>query len=322
MFPPVLDPASPDNDVLPRWLEAMFAGEFEEAWRHTDRIELVRRRLQGQPGWQRGEHHLIWNGSDWSGKVVLVRCWHGLGDTIQFLRYLPLVRQRAKQVIVQAQPMLLSLVEGTPGIDVLLNGWTNDPDPPHDVEIECMEFPYAFRHTPSDLPAATPYLAVDRLRARGCPVPLAEGFRVGLVWASSSWNTTRSVPLRTLAPFGRVPGVRWYSLQQGPEQAELSHAPFPITSLAPCTTDLADAAAAMLEMDLIISVDTMAAHLGGALGRPTWTLLKHEADWRWMRHRQDSPWYPTMRLFRQPTPGDWHSAIEQMAAALAGIVPT
>src|SRR5579883_1572456 len=182
----------------------MRRGDYEAAWRQTDRIELERReRQQRTPGFQREPHHLVWNGASFDEKVVLIQCWHGLGDTIQFLRYAPLVRQVAKRVIVMAQPMPLSLLDGLDGIDELRNSWTKDPNPPHDVEIEVMELPYAFRHTASGVPCRVPYLPVDKILANSphLPIPANGGRRkIGLIWASSSWDFTRSIPLHTFAP--------------------------------------------------------------------------------------------------------------------------
>ncbi len=299
-------------------MAAMLDGDFEAAWRQTDRIELPRRVAAARGGFARGPEHLVWDGAAFAGARVLVRCEHGLGDTIQFLRYCPRLREQARQVIVKAQPMLLPLLAGMAGIDVLLDAWTCEPEPEHEVAIECMELPYAFRDTPETLPAATPYLPIERIRAGAQPVPIeaGEGCAIGLVWASSAWDRSRSVALAQLAPLGALAGVRFFSLQQGPEAEEIAAAPFAITPLSRFTTGTREAAAAMLKMDLIISVDSMTAHLAGALGRPAWVLLQHAADWRWLRGRADSPWYPTMRLFRQPAPGDWGGAIAQMAAAL------
>ena len=128
---------------------------------------------------------------------------------------------------------------------------------------------------------------------------------------------SRSLRLAELAPLAAISGrIRFFSLQQGPELKELADAPFPIVSLSEHTGELHEAAAALLAMDLVMTVDGMMAHLAGALGRPVWVLLKHEADWRWMDDRADSPWYPTMRLFRQPAPGAWAPVIGQVAAEL------
>lgn len=309
-----------NEDVLTNWLAAMRRGDFEAAWRQTDRIELQRREQQrSSPEFQRAEHHLVWDGSPLDGRVVLIQCWHGLGDTIQFLRYAPVVQSIAKRVIVMAQPMLLSLLQGMHGIDELRNSWTKDPNPPHDVEIEVMELPYAFRHTADALPCRVPYLPVERILSPTPELPIAvNGGRrkVGLVWASSSWDTTRSVPLSLFAALAARTDLSLYSLQQGPELAELKEVAFPIVNLSPHTEDIRDAAAAMLQLDAIVCVDTMAAHLAGALGRPVSLLLQHAADWRWQDERSDCPWYPTMRIYRQPSPGDWAGAVAAMVREL------
>jgi hypothetical protein len=306
-------------DVLPRWLAAMRRGDFEEAWRQTDRIELPRRAAEKRGNFRREPHHLVWNGEPFAGRRVLVRCEHGLGDTIQFARYFPVLRQEASCVIAKVQPALLELFAGMGGIDLLINGWTAEPDPEHDLEIECMELPYAFRSTPGTLPAKVPYLPISRIEdasALRVEWPKNEQ-RIAVVWSASSWDTTRSVSLAQLAPIFRVEGCRFYSLQQGREREEMRTSGFPIEPLSERTEGAREAAAAMLAMDLVIAIDGMPAHLAGALGRPTWVLLQHTADWRWMDTGTSSPWYPTMRLFRQPAPGEWEPAIEQMASALA-----
>ena len=182
-----------------------------------------------------------------------------------------------------------------------------------------MELPYAFRSTPETLPAKVPYLPIARIKdeARELEVQWPEDCRrIGVVWSASSWDTTRSISLAQLAPIFAVKGCRFYSLQQGPERDDVHTSGVPIEALSEQTEGAREAAAAMLEMDLVIAIDGMPAHLAGALGRPTWMLLQHTPDWRWMNAGTHSPWYPTMRLFRQPAPGEWASAIEQMAAAL------
>jgi hypothetical protein len=139
---------------------------------------------------------------------------------------------------------------------------------------------------------------------------------VGLLWAASDWDKRRSIALDVLAPLARVAHVKFYSLQQGPQSEEWRGAPFPIEPLHRHSSDIPAAAAAMHKLDLVITVDSMAAHLAGAFGRPVWVLLRNEADWRWMVERRDSPWYPTMRLFRQPRAGDWAAVAEQVGVEL------
>jgi hypothetical protein len=158
------------GDVLSGWLAAMYAGDFEAAWQQTDRIEIPRRAAESAGNPQPRPEQLVWNGQAFEGKRVLVRCEHGLGDSIQFLRYVPLLRSRAAEVIVKLQPPLLALFSGMAGVDQLINAWTPEPDPPHDIAIECMELPYAFRSTISTLPAEVPYLPVERIRSAISPL--------------------------------------------------------------------------------------------------------------------------------------------------------
>ena len=305
-------------EIGPRWREAMLAGDFEAAWRQTDRIELPRREAERSGHFVRQPEQLLWNGTPFTDRIVLVRCEHGLGDTIMFARYFPLLRKQARGVIVKAQPMLLRLLEGMRGVDLLLDAWTTEPDPPHDVAIECMELAYAFRTTLETLRARMPYLPVERLRSVAALTwPNEHKCNVGLLWAASDWDTSRSLAIADLAPLANLSGVAFHSLQQGERAAEFASAPLRIEPLSHHTRDIADAAAAMLALDLVIAVDTMATHLAGALGRPIWLLLRREADWRWMHGCDHSPWYPTMRIFRETQAGDWKSVMERVALALA-----
>ena len=297
----------------------MLRGDFETAWRETDRWEIPRRWAeQADSSFTRAPHHLLWNGKSFVGQRVLIRCEHGLGDAIQFIRYCPLVRSRARSVIVKAQPALLDLFAEMSGIDLLIDAWLGAPEPEHDIAIECMELAYAFRHTAETLPRHTPYLPVSKYRLAELPgfPPASPEFRIGLLWAASEWNPLRSVPLQELAPLASLP-VRLFSLQQGEEQAQLARSGLPITPLSSFTTNLAAAAAAMLRLDAVVTVDSMAAHLAGALGVPVYLLLTHRADWRWMENRDDSPWYPSMRIMRQAEAGNWAPVIADLTELLA-----
>ena len=303
--------------MLPNWLAAMRRGDFEAAWQQTDRVEGPRRSAEARGILRHQPHHLVWNGSAFEERVVLVRCEHGLGDTLQFVRYLSPLRQRARRVILKVQPALLDLLEGVAGADQVINAWMDKPDPSHDVSVECMEFSYAFRDTLDSIPSRVPYLPVERIMAREhCRIAPSQNFNIGLFWAASNWDDTRSVPVAEFLPFAAASNVTFHSLQQGDRQNDALYAPFPLIPLSDQTANIADAAAAMLQLDLIITVDSMIAHLAGALGCPVWVLLKHDPDWRWMHARSDSPWYPSMRLFRQSRPGDWSSVIGAVANAL------
>lgn len=292
----------------------MQRGDWEAAWRATDRIELPRRARQALPGFQWRAEYLRWNGTPLAGRCVLVRCEHGLGDTLQFMRFVPHLRARHVHFLVQ--PHLVALLRDAPGLGEVRNYWTDDPLPEHEVDIEVMELAYALRATLADLPPPYPHLA--RKLPRTLDLDLAdEGrLRVGLLWAASEWDGSRSVPLQALAPLFALEEVQFFSLQQG----ELANDPLlnrlDIERLSRRTVAIENAAAAMHAMDLVISIDGMPAHLAATLGRPTWVMLKQDADWRWMEHRQDSPWYPGMRLFRQPRRGDWSAVAQQVASQL------
>jgi len=306
------------EDVAQRWEAAMRAGDFEAAWRETDRIERERRDAEARCGLVHQPHHLLWNGTPFDDRRVLVRCNHGLGDTLQFARFVPQVRARAHSVVVLAQPQLVNLLQ-SPAMGEVRNGWTDEPPPAHDIEIEIMELPYALRSTVETLPVRVPYLPLTGVQAARCalpPWPRSDAFRVGLVWSASDWDTSRSIPLAALEPLAGIAHVQFYGLQQGASAQSHLEAPFPVMSLSPYTADICAAASAILELDLVVTVDCMVAHLAGALGRPVWVMLKRDADWRWMTGRLDSPWYPTMRLFRQRVAGDWHQVGRAVAKAL------
>jgi Glycosyltransferase family 9 (heptosyltransferase) len=288
-----------------RWMDHMRRGEFEAAWAVSDAVLRAR---AGVPCWHLPRHlQYVWDGRPLAGRRVLVRCYHGLGDTIQFIRYMPRLKALAAAVTVWAQPPLLPLLGTMDGIDRLLPLHDGTPDAAYDVDVELMELPHVFRTTLATVPAEVPYLRVE-------PVPLPCGGRlaVGLAWRAGEWDARRSIPLALLAPLGKVPGIAWYILQRGPGLIEWRDG----FGILPRVSNLFEEARLIRALDLVISVDTMPAHLAGALGVPVWTLLPAKADWRWMDGRDDSPWYPTMRLFRQAEDGVWEPVIMRVAAAL------
>jgi hypothetical protein len=298
-----------------RWLAAMRAGDWEAAWQQTDLLESERRLAQAAPGFERQPWHLVWDGTPFRGRSVLVRCLHGLGDTLQFMRFVPPLAAQAGELHFLVQPSLLELLSGAPGLGAVSNAWT-DQAPPHEVEIEVMELAYALRSTAATVPPPYPHLPRQLQGRHRMSLPAEGPLRVGLLWAASDWDTSRSIALDTLAPVLSVPGVRFFSLQQGRAALDPEVQRWGLVPLSGQTQEIAAAAGALQEMDLVIAVDGMPAHLAATLGRPTWVLLKHEADWRWMEQRSDSPWYPSMRLFRQPVPGDWEGVAHEVAAAL------
>lgn len=282
---------------MDNWVQAMRHGDFATAWSISDGV-MQRRVHEGElcDEWPR---HLqfIWRGKPLTGQRIFVRCYHGLGDTLQFVRLLSTPRLRAAEITLWAQPQLLTLLRTVRGIDRLLPLHEGEPDLEYDVDMELMELPHALRLDLADLPGPLPYIYVSGPRQ-----PHQNMRRIGVCWQAGDWRTERSIPSEALRPWASLRGVRWFNLMFPPKPCQLPAAPV-------ACRDLAEMALRLRLLDLVITVDTMIAHLAGALGVPVWLLLDHDPDWRWMSDRDDSPWYPTMRLFRQPQPGDWPSVI-------------
>jgi predicted O-linked N-acetylglucosamine transferase (SPINDLY family)/ADP-heptose:LPS heptosyltransferase len=261
-----------------------------------------------------------WCGDPLDGKTILLHAEQGFGDTIQFLRYLPRVVARGAQVVVEVQPPLVPLARRISGITVVARG---DPLPAFELHCPLLSLPLAFGTTLDTIPATTPYLTVDPERAAPWRARIARegGLKVGLAWAGSPVHKNdrnRSIPFDRLAPLLGVDGVRWFSLQVGPRAADLAERKdAAIVDLAAELGDFGETAAAIAALDLVICADTAVAHLAGALGRPVWLMLPFAPDWRWLTGRDDSPWYPSLRLFRQPRAGDWDGVVQRVRAALA-----
>jgi hypothetical protein len=293
------------EDLGAAWMRHMRTGDWEAAWRVSDRVLSSH---AGEPCWHLPRHEQwVWDGAPLHGKRVLIRCYHGLGDTLQFIRYAPLVRQIAREVTVWAQPALVPLLQSARGIDRLLPLHDGDVGIDYDVDVEVMELSHVYRSTLDTLPSDVPYLHAD-------PAPLSADGRlaVGIVWKAGDWDERRNVPYPLIARLAEVPGVQLHVLQRGSGLQERQDG-FGILS---GSDDPLQAARVMRALDLVITVDSMPAHLAGALGVPVWTLLHAEPDWRWMHGRDDSPWYPTMRLFRQSRAGDWESVIARVVDEL------
>ncbi|HEX2941293.1 MAG TPA: hypothetical protein VHO91_09615 [Rhodopila sp.] len=318
----------------------MRAGDWDAAWAVNDEV------LAGRDSATRDDpalpYHLrwVWDGRPFRGRDVLVRCYHGLGDTLQFARYLPPLRQQVASLTVEAQPPLVPLLRralgfGDPGASaaglapVRVVPFVPDrPLPPVDCNLEIMELPHALRLAPADVPP----LPLDFLRpeetcraeagpsaadstaagmsarpdgtAGDASLP-ADG--IGLCWRSGGWDTARDLPCALAASIMR--GRNVVALQPGATR-------LPVLNPFGCPDILSDTAGLVARLRLVVTVDTMVAHLAGTLGRPTFLLLKHDADWRWMERRTDSPWYPSMRLFRQPEPGNWQAVTDAVLRAL------
>ena len=271
----------------------------------------------------------LWDGSPLAGRTILLHAEQGLGDTIQFIRYAPLVRDRGGKVAVVCQAPLVGLLASCPGIERIVA--QGDALPAFDVHAPLASLPRIFGTTLEDLPTNIPYLAADERLVERWRQELApqRGFKIGIAWQGSAkyrWDAKRSIRLEQFEPLARVPGVQLYSLQKGfgGEQIGQLASRFAIVDLGSrldeTTGPFLDTAAVMKNLDLVISSDTSIPHLAGALGVPVWLATPFVPDWRWLLDRDDSPWYPSMRLFRQPNRGDWESVFRRMAAELQRLV--
>ncbi len=298
-FPPNLS-----DEIGQRWWAAARSGDLETAWQQSDRLLDARQSWSDLPRCFRP----LWDGTSIDKRAVLVRCWRGLGDAIHYARYISLLRVRAASVFLEVPPELLSVfaclpLDGIFPLDSL-------PELPSDiVEIESTELPYVFRTTLKTVPADVPYLQIP---LSGVPSVPAEGLNAGLCWAGGTYDPRRAVPAAELAPLFNARGVNWFQLQRG----------WPINGFLPFrnpeqqSMDLLPTAALINQLDVVITVDTMVAHLAGALAKPVWTLLHADSDWRWFRDRPDSPWYPTMQLFRQAKANEWRPVVQTVAEKL------
>lgn len=264
-----------------------------------------------------------WSGENVSGKTVLVHAEQGLGDTIQFARFIPMLSARGARVLFYVQPELATVAASLDGVDQIVPAGSEPP--PFDYYVAVMSLPFHFGTTPASIPADTPYLTAPTVPTADLDTLLpvsAPELRVGLVWAGRPTHTDdrhRSCTLERLLPLADIPNVRLFSLQKEP-RAEDGEFLNQVVDLGPCLTDFGVTATAMSRLDLIITVDTASAHLAGALGRPTWLLLAHRAEWRWALEDETSPWYPSMRLLRQHAQGDWYNLVRHVSAGLTQVL--
>ncbi len=264
----------------------------------------------------------LWDGSDLQGKRILLYAEQGFGDTIQFIRYVSLVIKRGGRVVLECQPELASLMAGREGIEEIIR--YGEPLPDFDIQCPLLSLPLIFHTDFSTIPNSTPYLSVAPTVIRkwkDCLNSNKSKYRVGLVWAGKpghSNDCNRSLSLEKLNPLARIPGVTYYSLQKGEAAAQTKDPPpgMNLMDVSGELTDFAETGGLIQNLDLIISADTSVAHLAGALGKPVWTLLPFSPDWRWLLDRDDTPWYPTMRLFRQQIQRDWAGVIQKVVDEL------
>ena len=254
------------------------------------------------------------------GKRILIYAEQGIGDTIQFVRYLPMIIARGGKPILECHPDLVQLLSRMPGVEIVARG---KPRPAVDLHCPILSLPKVFGTELGNIPADVPYVWAKEQIAKkwSARMPVNTIRKIGLAWAghpNHMRDQFRSIPLSQFAPLAGIENVQFFSLQKGEGASQAAKPPAGM-DLIDWTNDLvdfADTAGLFANLDLVITVDTAVAHLAGAMGKPVWVILGRIPDWRWMMDRADSPWYPTMRLFRQPATGDWKTPIDQIAATL------
>lgn len=262
-----------------------------------------------------------WQGEAFGGRTLLLFAEQGIGDALHFIRYLPMVAERGGDILLCVQDTLVPLLRQLTDVTVVARGAVL---PPFDLQLALMDLPHVFGTTLASIPAEIPYLRADpdKVESRRRAFGDVAALKVGIVWAGSpihKGDRYRSLTAEAVLPRLAMPGVQLYSLQKEPRAADvpvIAGLGSQVIDLAPGLGDFSDTAAAVAALDLVISVDTSVVHLAGAMGRPAWVLLPYAQDWRWLRDREDSPWYPSLRLFRQQKPQAWDGVLARVAAAL------
>jgi len=301
-----------------RGLMLLRLGDMEHGWPEYDwrwKVQgLIKDRYQfSQPKW---------NGEDLAGRRILLHSEQGFGDAIQFVRYVPMVALRGGRIILNVQDELVRLLANFPGVEEI-SGWSQTPGR-FDVHCHLLSLPGIFKTTVETIPAKDKYLSADpalvaiwKERLRGEP-----GRKIGIAWAGRpqhSNDRARSMKLAAFAPLAGAPNTRFFSLQKGETAAQAAERPFPIVDYSAELYDFAETAALIENLDMVIAADTSVVHLAGALGKPVWVFVPFVPDFRWMLNRNDTPWYPTMRLFRQERMDDWATPIAKAAEALRAL---
>ena len=319
--------ATKPDDVDANWnlsLIFLLSGNLKEGWQKYEwRLKQPKYRFL-QPQKKR------WRGEEALDKTLLVRAEQGLGDVIQFIRFIPLLKPRVGRVLFECQPSLTPLLRNFSGIDEIYsrNADLSPPDVPYEVDSPLLSLPGILEVSLDSIPADAPYILPGKERVEEWKkrIPSDSGrFKIGIVWAGHvghRGNTKRSISLLSWAPLAGIRRLTFFSLQIGESAAEARNPPqgMNLVDLTGSIVDFADTAAFLSHLDLIISVDTAVAHLAGSMGKPVWTLLPFAPDWRWLLGRKDTPWYPTMRLFRQRAPGDWKGVFTEVATDLRGMI--
>lgn len=309
-----LQPGSADAEVN-LGLIHLLEGNFSLGWREYES------RWKVGVGDDRGFAQPRWRGEPLKGASILLYAEQGLGDTLQFVRYVPLVAAVGGRVVLEVQPALRRLLAGfEANAEVIARG---QPLPDFQWQCPLLSLPSVFATELGTIPAGVPYILPNPGHVEAWAGRLAKGtFRVGLAWGGNPEHhrdRLRSIPLADLAPLLTVPGVTFYSLQVGARPEPMKDLPATprLIDLTSELRDFSDTAALIGNLDLVVTVDTAVAHLAGAMGKPVWILLNKGPDWRWLLEHEDSPWYPGARLFRQATPGDWRGVVARVQHELA-----
>jgi predicted O-linked N-acetylglucosamine transferase (SPINDLY family) len=292
--------------------------DFEWRFRIPDWKTIYPFRLQGRR----------WNGESAAESSILVHDEQGLGDTLQFARYLPQVKQRCREVVLETRPELMAALRNIPGVDRLVERPLRHPGScSFDFYVPLMSLPAIFGTTAATVPFECPYIFADEKKRALWHERIPEGaVKIGLVWAGRPEHRNdrnRSCRLEEFEMLREIPGAVFVSLQKGSAVEQIKGSRFEgrIVDMGSQTNDFADTAAILTHLDLLITVDTAVAHLAGAMGRPVWVLIPFIADWRWGLRRADTPWYPSMRLFRQTTAGQWPPVIKRICNAVRTALP-
>ena len=325
----MLTERSPDFAAgwIGKCLVHLLVGEYEIGWRlHEWRLKLPEHDATALIDATKRWH----GGQDQRGKTVLLHADASFGDIIQFCRFVPAAAAKGVRVLLRVAPPLARLMRSLPDVEAIFV--EDAPLPAFDLQCPIMSLPLVFGTTLETIPGRVPYLSAtaDLVETWSNRLAGVRGFRVGLVWAAApradqvtarAFGRRKSMSLAALAPLASVPDVTFVALQIGSAAREAQQPPEGMTLLdvSGQIADFADTAAIIANLDLVISVDTSVAHLAGAMGKPVWLMNLFDTDWRWMLNRDDSPWYPTLRIFRQPTSGDWDSAIRNVATALRSL---
>lgn len=301
-------------------LTLLLMGNFNRGWKEYD-WRFKRPKMHGR--YVHAPDKPEWNGLSYAGKRLLIHAEQGYGDTLQFVRYLPMVKALGGTVIFEATKPLFGLVEGLEGVDEIVEMSHDGSAVAHDLYTYLMSLPGIFETSLSTIPSQVPYIKANSEKSAYWKTRIpSNGFKVGLVWVGRNTEPRRSCGLAPLAPLAEIQDVYLYGLQKNDvtEETNALLQTMGMKNLGEQFDNFSDTAGAIESLDLIISIDTAVAHLAGAMGKPVWLMLMYSADWRWFLKRKDSPWYPTMRIFRQKVPGQWGPVVNEISKKLRVLV--